>query len=150
MASFVYDPFHELDRLFNDAFDTYFPGPRRIRGEAESPAIRQFRPRMDLHEDVKNNCVTALFELPGMTKENLNIDIHNNRLTISGEIKSDKEYEESGYAVRERRCGKFSRMLQLPVGVKEEEVKAKVEHGVLTITFPKTTPEMTPKKIAVE
>jgi HSP20 family protein len=72
---------------------------------------------MDLCENSDENTVTAMFELPGM-KENVNIDVHNGRLTISGETKMTEDREESGYAVRERRYGKFSRTLQLPQGVK--------------------------------
>jgi HSP20 family protein len=73
---------------------------------------------MDLHENSDENTVTATFELPGVKKEDVNIDVHNGRLTISGETKMTEDREESGYAVRERRYGKFSRTLQLPQGVK--------------------------------
>jgi HSP20 family molecular chaperone IbpA len=74
--------------------------------------------RMDLHEDSDENTVTATFELPGVKKEDVNLDVHNGRLTISGETKMSEEHEEGGYAVRERRFGKFSRTLQLPQGIK--------------------------------
>ena len=73
---------------------------------------------MDLHEDAEKNLVTATFELPGLKKEDVQIDVHNGRLTVSGETKVSTEHEENGYAVRERRYGKFSRVLQLPQGVK--------------------------------
>ena len=73
---------------------------------------------MDLHEDKEKNTVTAIFELPGVSKENVNIDIHHNRLTITAESKISSEHDENGYAVRERRYGKYSRTLQLPQGVK--------------------------------
>jgi hypothetical protein len=73
---------------------------------------------MDVHEDVKSNTVTATFELPGLKKEDVNIDVHNNRLTVSGETKTSSEREEGGYAIRERTLGSFSRALQLPAGVK--------------------------------
>lgn len=73
---------------------------------------------MDLHEDSASNMVTATFELPGLQKENVSIDVHNGRLTISGESKSSTEHDEHGYAIRERKYGKFSRTLQLPQGVK--------------------------------
>ena len=74
--------------------------------------------RMDLHEDAEKNTVTASFELPGLKKEDITIDIHDGRLTISGETKVSEEHEENGYAVRERRYGKFSRALRLPQGIK--------------------------------
>ena len=73
---------------------------------------------MDVHEDKENNLVHATFELPGLKKEDVNIDVHNNRLTISGETKISTERDENGYAVRERRYGKFSRSLALPQGIK--------------------------------
>ncbi|TFK56713.1 HSP20-like chaperone [Heliocybe sulcata] len=104
---------------------------------------------MDLHEDIKQNAVTATFELPGMRKEDVNIDFNNGRLTVSGETKQSTERDESGYAVRERRYGRFSRTLQLPNGVKPEEVKASMENGVLTVTFPRASAEQTPRRIAV-
>jgi len=73
---------------------------------------------MDLHEDAQKNVVTATFELPGLKKEDVNIEVNNNGLTVSGESSSSSEKDDNGYAVRERRYGKFSRTLQLPQGVK--------------------------------
>jgi HSP20 family protein len=70
--------------------------------------------RMDLHEDAKNNTVTATFELPGLNKDNVQIGVQNGRLSISGETELSSEHEASGYAVRERKHGKFTRTLQLP------------------------------------
>ena len=74
--------------------------------------------RMDVHEDDKSNVVTATFELPGLKKEDVNIDIQNNVLTISGETKTSSESNEEGYAVRERRFGRFSRSIPLSDGIK--------------------------------
>lgn len=73
---------------------------------------------MDLHENAKDNIVTATFELPGLKKDDVQIDVHNGRLTISAESKLSEDREENGYAIRERRFGKFSRTLQLPQGIK--------------------------------
>jgi hypothetical protein len=73
---------------------------------------------MDLHEDPEKNVVTAVFELPGTRKEDVNLDVHNGRLTVSAESKTSEEHTEHGYAIRERRSGKYSRTLQLPQGIK--------------------------------
>jgi HSP20 family protein len=73
---------------------------------------------MDLVENADKNQVTAVFELPGLTKEDTNIEVHNNRMTVSGESKETTEKKEGGYLVNERRVGRFSRTLQLPPGVK--------------------------------
>jgi len=122
---------------------------------------------MDLHEDSAKNLVTASFELPGLQKEDVNIDVHNYRLSVSGESKMSKDYDEHGWAVCERRFGKFSRTLQLPQGVKvghrhnslisltsssslqDNQIKANMDNGILTVTFPKAAEAAAPKKITV-
>ncbi|PPQ84935.1 hypothetical protein CVT25_004448 [Psilocybe cyanescens] len=149
---FYYEPFYDFDRLFEEAFAARQGGSKnqvQQRNAAGEGAVRSFRPRMDLHEDTEKNLVTATFELPGIVKDDVNIDVHNNRLTVSAESKQDKEFQENGYAVRERQFGKFSRTLQLPTDVKSEEIKANMENGILTVTFPKSTPELAPKKITI-
>ena len=73
---------------------------------------------MDLHENPETNLVTATFEFPGVTKESIQINVHNGKLTVSAETKESEEHSENGYAVRERRYGKYSRTLHLPPGVK--------------------------------
>ena len=125
--------------------------------------------RMDVHEDVEKNLITATFELPGLAKENVHIDVKDNVLSISGESTVSNERDEKGYSVRERRFGKFSRSLPLPQGVKvgsalfgerpnakvnmslqPEEIKASMTDGVLTVTFPRTTPDQVPHKISIQ
>jgi HSP20 family protein len=71
-----------------------------------------------LHEDTEKNIITATLELPGIKKEDVQLIIQNNILTVSVENKISSEYEESGYIVRERHIGKLSRSLVLPLGVK--------------------------------
>lgn len=73
---------------------------------------------MDLHEDADKNLMTATFELPGLSKDKVNIDIHNGNLTITGEISESTERDEHGYAVRERRSGRFTRSVKIPDGTK--------------------------------
>ena len=73
--------------------------------------------RVDVHEG-PDNTVVASFELPGLKKEDVNIELHNDHLTVSGESKHVEERTEGGYAVRERRFGKFTRSLPLPQGTK--------------------------------
>jgi HSP20 family protein len=73
---------------------------------------------MDLHENAETKTVTATFELPGIKQEDVNVEVHGNRLTISGESKRSDNYNRSGYVVQERSYGKFSRTLQIPQGIK--------------------------------
>jgi HSP20 family protein len=74
--------------------------------------------RMDLHYDKATNNINVAFDLPGLQKEDVSIDVHNNVLTVSGENKASSERTEGGYVVRERRYGKFTRSLSLPQGLK--------------------------------
>ncbi|KAF8634191.1 hypothetical protein AX15_001007 [Amanita polypyramis BW_CC] len=121
--SFVlYDPLYSytFDRLIHEAFDAERQPSSNGSGERRN-AVKTLRPRMDLHENAEANTVTATFELPGITKESVQIDVQNGLLNISGENKISSEHEENGYAVRERRYGKFVRTLQLPRGVEVNE-----------------------------
>ncbi|KAF8645728.1 hypothetical protein AX16_007596 [Volvariella volvacea WC 439] len=146
-----YEPFYNFDRFFDEAFNTLpqAAASRRAVEGTEGGAVRSLRPRMDLHENKEQNLVTATFELPGIKKEDVHIDVHNGRLTVSGETNVSSEHEEKGYAVRERRYGKFSRTLQLPTGVKDTDIRAAMENGVLTVTFPRSTPEEAAKRITI-
>ncbi|KAI0656323.1 HSP20-like chaperone [Cubamyces menziesii] len=154
LSTFFTEPFYSLadfDRLFDEAFNARTGGSSAVATRnQENTASRPMRPRMDLHEDQEKNLVTASFELPGLTKENVQIDVKDNVLTVSGESTLSTERDEKGYSVRERRYGKFSRSLPLPQGIKPEEIKASMNNGVLTVTFPRTTPELAPKRIAIQ
>ncbi|KAI0669054.1 HSP20-like chaperone [Trametes maxima] len=154
LVGFFSDPvYDEFDRLFDEAFArrTGTPsGNTQVARQNGNTAPRAFRPTIDVHEDKEKNVVTATIELPGLKKEDVNIDVHNNVLTVSGETKQSEERNEGGYVVKERRFGKFSRSLPVPQGVKPEEIKAALDNGVLTVTYPRTSPEQAPKKIAVQ
>ncbi|GBE77670.1 Heat shock protein [Sparassis crispa] len=143
------EPFYgmsDFDRMFDDAFTRRATDLGSLR---EHGGARGLMPRMDLHEDTKSNVVTASFELPGLKKEDVDIDVQNNVLTVSGESKMSSEHEESGYTIHERRSGKFTRAVSLPHGVKPNDIKAHMENGVLTVSYPKVTPEASVKKIAI-
>ncbi|KAK7034735.1 hypothetical protein VNI00_012142 [Paramarasmius palmivorus] len=151
---YYYEPSYNFDRFFDEVFSrTGRPSPadggEASQKRSNNAVAQAFKPRMDLYEDAKNNVVTATFELPGLKKEDVQIDVHNGRLTITGESKISEEHETDGYAVRERSFGKFSRTLRLPQNVKEEEIKASLEDGILTVTFPKAAKEDAPKRITI-
>lgn len=148
-------PFDDVDRVFDEAFNGFQPNranrARRIgndNGDGNTVA-RPFRPRMDVHENKESNVVTATFELPGLKKDDIAIDVHNGTLTVSGEVNTATEETKDGYVVRERRSGKFSRALQLPAGVSAEHISAALNDGVLTVSWPKATPEQQAKRIAI-
>lgn len=94
------------------------------------------RDRMDLHEDKEKNLVTATFELPGLTKENVQLDVKDNVLTVAGESTLSTERDEKGYSLRERRFGQFSRSLPLPQGISVSSfILSLGATGVLTAIF---------------
>ncbi|KAI0000811.1 HSP20-like chaperone [Russula compacta] len=137
---------------FNDyppSFERFFDDILSNRGYRQGQQSDIYRPRLDVHHDDKSNNVTATFDLPGLQKEDVSIDVHNNVLTVSGETKESSQREEQGYALRERRYGKFSRSLSLPQGVKNEDIKASMADGVLNVTFPRTVAETSPSRITI-
>ncbi|KAI0072185.1 HSP20-like chaperone [Panus rudis PR-1116 ss-1] len=177
--SWLLEPLYSLadfDRLFDEAFDarTSEEGGNEVarRGHGRrghkrrhhgnelqrrpepSTDLGLLRPRMDIHEDAGQNIVTATFELPGLKKEDVSIDIRpvssdTNVLTVSGESKISSQHDENGYAIRERRFGRFERSVALPKGIRPEDVTAKLENGILTVTYPRVSPQEAPKRIAI-
>ncbi|KAG2121869.1 small heat shock protein [Suillus clintonianus] len=150
LVHFHYDPFTEFERLFDDAFSARFRPSDVSRAVEGGSRVATFRPKMDLIENKDSNEVTALFDLPGVERGDVKIDVQQNRLIISGEMKAEETRQDGDYVVRERTYGNFSRTLQLPMGTKPEEVKAKMEKGVLAVTFPKVGKEQEPKTVQIQ
>lgn len=95
----------------------------------------RFQPVMDVEETDKEYRVTA--ECPGMSKEDIQISIENNVLTVSGEKEERKERKEKDLYQSERRYGKFMRTLPLPAQVDAKKITASYRDGVLEISVPK-------------
>ncbi|KAF9045078.1 small heat shock protein [Panaeolus papilionaceus] len=149
-----YEPFDSFDRFLDEALSLTQP-LEAIKGQVARPRLSEgvvtaIKPRMDLHEDDEKHLVTATFEFPGVAKDAIRIDVQNGRLTVwQWETRQSEEHTENGYAVRERLFGKVSRTLQLPQGINDDEIKAAMENGVLITTFPKSAPQLAPKKISI-
>ena len=127
----------ELDRLFESPFAGLTQASQLLSG---------WTPALDVHEDKDNFVVHA--ELPGMKREEIDVTLHDGALSISGERKLEKKYEESEVYRTERFFGKFQRTVTLPAPVAADKVKAQYKDGVLTITLPKTEAAK-PKQIDV-
>lgn len=136
-------PFDSLIRLA-DLSDDIFEVPKSRRGQK---VLNQ--PRMDLIDG--KDTLTALVELPGISKENVNISLQNNVLTISGHVEHTEESkaEGSAYKFTERSYGHFTRSLVVPSGIKESEIKANLTDGLLKVEIPKVAKEAATKKIAI-
>jgi HSP20 family protein len=129
---------NEMNRLFSTAFDT----PANGNGST----LRRWMPAMDLVEADEHFVLTA--DLPGLTENDVSIEVDDRVLTVSGERKANHETTKDGYHRVERAFGTFSRSLTLPKGVNAEAVEANFENGVLEIRIPK--PEQPkPRKIAI-
>lgn len=127
-----------LARLFFDN-DTDFDRMLSARLPVFSNALQnvgsKVTPRFDILQ--KDDTVTVLAEIPGVKREDVKIDLSNDRLTISGSTKEEKEYEDEAHVThRERSFGSFTRALQVPAGIKPEDVKASMDNGVLKIVLP--------------
>jgi HSP20 family protein len=87
--------------------------------------------------------------LPGIDPEDLDITFDDNRLTIKGEVKDEKDVEDTRYHLRERRYGSFTRSIKMPSGIKSDEIEARYDKGVLELHLPKIE-EVKPKKITIQ
>jgi len=131
----------EIDRLFED-FGRGFPTFPSIRGDGAA-----LMPSMDVAETEKEIEITA--ELPGLEEKDVQINVADNLLTIRGEKKAEKEQKDKNYRLIERSYGAFERTLELPEGVKADDIKATIAKGVLKVTVPKPAPAQA-KKIEVK
>jgi HSP20 family protein len=133
------DPFITMQRRMNRLFDDFMsplPGllPYEEMGES-------FTPRVDVEENEKEIRVTA--ELPGIDAKDIDISIQRDVLTLSGEKSSEHEERKGQYHRIERLYGSFERQIPLGVEVNAEKVGADLKDGVLTITLPKPSKELT-------
>lgn len=98
-------------------------------------AEREWAPEVDITEDA--DTITVRTEIPGMAREDIEIDVANGILSIKGEKKEEKEEKNKTWHRREVRYGSFSRSFTLPTDVKSDEARASYENGVLKIVLPK-------------
>jgi HSP20 family protein len=134
-----YDPFSDIDELFKG----FFVRPMRFDLAGTQP----MRMRVDVTRS--NDAYTVKAEMPGVKKEDIEISIDGNEVTISGEIKKEAEEKKGEEVVRsERYYGKISRSFTLAHEVDEAKASAKYTDGVLKLTLPLKAKSAT-KKIAV-
>ena len=141
--------FEEMEREFGNIFRRPFSLmlPSLWPATGGAPAISM---TCDIYEDNGNVVVKA--ELPGMTKEDLDVKISADEiLTISGQKNKEEKVEQKGYYRMERSYGTFSRSFSLPASVQTEKIKAHFKDGVLEVIIPKTEEAIRKeKKIKIE
>ena len=132
---------HEMNRLFSSFFDTPAGG-----ANGGTQGLRRWVPAMDLVETDDHFVLKA--DLPGLGPDDVNIEVEDNVLTISGERKVEHETEREGFYRVERASGSFRRSLTLPKGVNLEDIAANFDKGVLEIRIPKPE-ERKPRKVSI-
>ncbi|MGQ9461711.1 MAG: Hsp20/alpha crystallin family protein [Candidatus Fervidibacter sp.] len=118
----------EVDRLFREFF-----------GEERAPVTRGWSPMVDIYETPAEVILQA--ELPGVKKEDLQIELSDDRLTLKGKKERPEEAENATYHLLERHYGEFERSFVLNVPVDIEKAEATYRDGVLVIRLPKVEPK---------
>jgi HSP20 family protein len=128
----------QLQREMNRLFDT--TSKRRVFNSPSYPAINMW-----MNEE--GQLISA--EMPGVSPEDLNIDVTGDALSISGVRKPDDSVKNAYYHRRERNYGSFSRTIQLPFMVDANKVEASYQNGVLLISLPRAEADR-PRKVAIK
>lgn len=123
-----------VDNFFNDEF---------VGG-----SLPTFSPNVDIAETDKS--FEVQIHVPGMKKEDFNIDLNKDRITISGERKFKDEKKEKNFHSVESYYGTFNRTFYLPEVVNKEKIDASYQDGILTINLPKDEKKATKKQIAIK
>ena len=146
MSMVRFDPFRELatmqdriNRIFGDAYTRRFDDDLTQRGE--------WFPPVDIYENANQEIVLKA-ELPGISREDIDLRVENNTLTLRGERKRDTEVKQEQYHRIERSYGSFSRSFSLPSRIDTEKVRADFKEGVLSIVLP-VKAEAKPRQIEV-
>ena len=130
----------DMARLMNSMFSGQALGGNGGTG------VSTWLPPVDIHE-AEESLVLA-FDLPGMKEDEIQIELDDNVLTVSGQRERQEERKDDSYYRYERRFGSFSRSVALPAGVNEETIEANYENGVLEIRVRKPE-EYKPKRIQI-
>ncbi len=128
----------EISSLLNRHFDSYFPEA------AYWEDMDKYSMPVEMTDKGKEFIVKA--ELPGVKKEDLDIDIDKKYITINAKKEEETEVDENSYKKSEFRYGEFSRTVYFPEEIDVEKTEAKLEHGVLKINAPKVRVEKESKK----
>jgi HSP20 family protein len=138
-----FDPFRELDNM-QKVFNNYYVD----KTANTNTAISTFTPQVNTREGEFAYHIDV--DLPGIKKEDINIDIKENTLTISGERNTKEEVKEEDYYKVETLFGKFQRVFTLPENIDVENITASSENGVLEVLIPKVEKDEKIKKIEIK
>jgi HSP20 family protein len=103
--------------------------------QAMRRASQAWTPRIEVLE--KSDAIIVKVELPGLKKEDVQVEVHGGQLIITGESKADSEVKEEDYDYSERSVGSLYRSMPVPTGVTPEQIEATLNDGVLEVSVPK-------------
>jgi HSP20 family protein len=150
MALVRWEPVRELTSLqteMNRLFNTFFETPSGSGGGGNGGALRRWLPAMDLVETDEHFVLRA--DLPGLSEEDVSIELEDSVLTVAGERKAEHEEKKEGFYRVERSFGQFRRSLTLPDGVDADGITASFDKGVLEVRIPKPE-ERKPRRVAIQ
>jgi HSP20 family protein len=130
----------EMDRVFDDfGFGRGWLSPRLSRGlrspwRSTSESIEAWAPQLEVFH--RNNELVVRADLPGLTKDDIKVDVTDEGITIEGERKREHQEEREGFYRSERSYGSFRRTVPLPEGAIADQAKATFKNGVLEVTMP--------------
>ncbi len=143
-----FDPLREINEL-RRGFDYLNSVMNSLDEQSMESGISAFTPTVNSRET--EDAYFIEIDLPGVKKEDIEIDVKDNVLTVSGERKVKEEMKEENYYKIESRYGKFTRSFTLPKNVNVDKISANSENGVLEIKIPKLEEvKKEPKKIAIK
>ena len=128
---------HEMNRMFNQ----FFQG-----SNGEEAKVSTWNPSVDIYET--DDALVIKAELPGVSKDDVSIDVHQNTLTLRGERKHEAEVKDEQYHRVERSYGSFQRSFTLPSTIDYEKVQATFKDGVLELHMPRLE-SAKPRQIAI-
>ncbi|HPE69901.1 MAG TPA: Hsp20/alpha crystallin family protein [Thermotogota bacterium] len=139
-----YKTFVDMQREIDNVFSGFLGGNVATGKRCRMPSV-------DVYETEKD--YSFEFELPGMKKDDIEVNVENDVLTVQSKVKEekeeDREVEGRKYHVVERKMGTFKRQFMVPENASPEGIKAKFENGILVLTLPKKE-EALPKSISVD
>ncbi|TAJ25359.1 MAG: Hsp20/alpha crystallin family protein [Nitrospirae bacterium] len=125
-----------FDRMMEEFWRRPFLSPWEPERLWPSRAVSMRLPALDVYEE--KDAVIVKADLPGLSKEDVEVKLTGRTLTIKGEKKKEEEVKEKNYYRRERSYGSFVRSVELPTDVKPDEIKATFHDGVIEVRLPKT------------
>ena len=143
------DPFLTLHREMNRLFDDVLRGGAMpAGGQSGSQGGLLLAPQMDVSETEKELRIQV--ELPGVSEKDIDLSLDGDVLTIRAEKRQERKEERDGIHISERSFGTFQRSLRLPFQINPDQVQARFENGVLSVTLPKTQPQERSRRIQVQ